>query len=279
MPCPYEILGLSTSCTFQEVKSRYIKLAKSHHPDKLSSDLSQEQRDEHEDMFKKFTDSYRQIEEQEQRRGGRDGEEPLLSEENWMDLWKSVFTDTMKEMRKRYHIIKIPVSLEEVHKKKKKRVEVFLQEVASPMYFRVNCGLFPKTTVMQAGHIIKVMFDILPHDTYHLDNIIGTYDLYTHCELTWREYLTGTVRELTYLDGSVLHVDIASCMDRTKPIVFQEKGLWGVGDLYVSLDVVAPSHEEWRAVEQDDQQKIIETLDALYSGAGPRKVFKNNVTF
>ncbi|AET38107.1 protein-transporting protein SEC63 Ecym_2374 [Eremothecium cymbalariae DBVPG len=61
---PYELLGIGTSATEREVRSSYRKLSVKFHPDKLSKDLSQEERLQLEEQYVLITKAYKALTEE-----------------------------------------------------------------------------------------------------------------------------------------------------------------------------------------------------------------------
>ena len=59
--CYYEILGLARTCTGDEVKGAYRKLAKEHHPDRNPGDHTAEHR------FKEVSEAYEVLKDQDKR--------------------------------------------------------------------------------------------------------------------------------------------------------------------------------------------------------------------
>lgn len=252
LPNPYDNLGLDPSSTCVQVKARYIKLAKQHHPDKLPPSLSDEERQHHEEKFKEITAAYRQIQESH---GG--------SDEDTISMWKRVFHDTVTEIKKRYHTVHVPVTLEEVHARKSKKLELFLRGMTDPVYLRVNCGMYPKCSMIHEGHLIRVKMDLQPHTVYHLDNVLGTNDLYSSCDIHWHEYLQGLDTFIPWCDGrSSISLNIPAFARLDVPLVFEEKGLWGEGNLYVKLRLVPPDSELWQNLEGGLKETILNGLDA-----------------
>jgi hypothetical protein len=264
---PYKVLGLAYGATMQEVKVQYMKLAKAHHPDKLHG-VSEEEKKAHEDIFKKVTCAYRAIEELQSSKGPTDeGYNGLWESHGWSDwatVWKTVFKDTMTEMRRRLHVIKVPVTLEDVHECRKKKLEVFLRDIAEPIYIRVDCGLWPKTSIVtDDGYIIKVRFILLEHKVYHLDNLLGTVDLYTDCDITWCEYLSGLNTHIQWCDAkTTINIVVPAFCNLDIPLMFSNKGLWGKGALYVRMRLIPPIENKWQQLETEKKNLVIAALDA-----------------
>jgi DnaJ-class molecular chaperone len=91
---PYEILGLPLNTEFNEVRARYFYLARTHHPDKLGSNVSEEEKKKREEYFKNITVAYHEIDKRHKNGGGAGGWEGgygSVSEEfNLNDIWRQV---------------------------------------------------------------------------------------------------------------------------------------------------------------------------------------------
>ena len=242
---PYDTLGVPNGASFPEVRAAYIKLAKLHHPDKLNETDNLE---EHEEYFKRITLAYKKIENKEKHGdvGDWDGDGEVGVGEDWGAIFKKIFKQAVSEIKKLYHSIEVPVSLEEIQNKKVKKLEIFLRDIEGPVYVKVNCGEWPSTTLIHDGYVIKTRFALKDHAIYHLDDILGTRDLYTTCELTWAEYLTGARCSILWCDGKTkISMIIPEFHDVELPIVFKGRGLWGQGDLYVKLHITPPPKVVW----------------------------------
>eukprot|EP01064_Diplonema_japonicum_P021569 TRINITY_DN3113_c0_g1_i1.p1 TRINITY_DN3113_c0_g1~~TRINITY_DN3113_c0_g1_i1.p1 ORF type:complete len:500 (+),score=111.53 TRINITY_DN3113_c0_g1_i1:41-1540(+) len=64
----YKILFVSRTADTQEIKKAYRKLAMIHHPDKLAGDLSPEEIEKAEDLYKDISESYQVLSDKEKRR-------------------------------------------------------------------------------------------------------------------------------------------------------------------------------------------------------------------
>ena len=261
---PYNVLGIPQGAAFTEVRAAYIRLAKAHHPDKLQHAVDIEA---HEEEFKRVTMAYKKIESREKHGGTADwapGIDDLGGGQDWATIFKKIFRQAVSEINKRYHLIEVPVKLEEIHNKKIKKLEVFLRDMNDAVYVKVNCGKWPETTIMHEGHIIKIRFSLKHHDVYHLDDILGTHDLYTTCHLTWAEYLTGTASNILWCDGKTrMLIDIPPLCDADLPIILKNRGLWGDGNLYIKIHIKHPSVMVWDSMPVSDKKTLIELLATL----------------
>jgi DnaJ-class molecular chaperone len=248
----YEVLGLRPDASFADVKAAYIKLAKKHHPDKLQN-VNVEELKAHEEMFRRVTMAYRQIEGEH-----KSSESPEID-------WKTIFKRVVKDVMSNIHRISVPVTLEEVHNKKTKKLEVFLKSSSTPVYVRVSCGDFPKTLVTHGTHIIRVNFSLQDHKVFQLDDILGTHDLYTKLRITWADYLQGTEVSLIWCDGiTIIPVVVKPFSEVDVPMAYYNKGLWGQGVLYISIDIVPPTEHQWNNIDPAHREKILGGLNEAH---------------
>lgn len=264
---PYDILGLSYPCTKEDIKQRYRELAKLHHPDKLSH-LSEEERKEHEEHFKKISVSYKLLMENDFSETSKTEWKGLWGYmDQWMkdpemlrnmsDLLKKV-VDVAKEYKKQKgseHFIKCEVTLEEVHLQKEKKLRLFLHQIEEPVFILVNCGKYPTylyTHITPQGKtlFIHLEFILKEHDVYYIDDVFSKNDLLAEIQLTLEEYMMGGERSLVYLDGSVFTVSFPRAS--LDVIVIENKGLFEQGVLRVVPRVILPTLEEISKVDLKD---------------------------
>ena len=270
MGCPYAVFGLKPDASLADVKSCYIKLAKTHHPDKLAACTSDAERLEHTEKFRRATMAYRSIEDtlkhgKNSSAFNYDGNDWWGSGGGGLDEWIKVFRDVFDEMKKRYHKIEVPVTLRQVHKRKVRKLEIFLRDCEDPVYISINCGEYPyTTTIADGGRIIKIKFILKEHEIYHLDNIIGNRDLFANCNMEWHEYIHGGVKTMTWIDGkTVIDIHIPPFAILEIPLVFTRRGLWGEGNLYVSLKLQHPTQAAWNLLAENDKKDMIRILSLL----------------
>ena len=280
MGCPYAVFGLTPDASLADVKSCYIKLAKAHHPDKLAACTNDAERLEHTEKFRRATLAYRCIEDTLKHGGGGGGlggckfasfGNDSTSTDWWgsggggLDEWIKVFRNVFDEMKKRYHSIEVPVTLRQIHKRKVRRLEIFLRDCDDPVYISVNCGEYPNTTtIADEGRIIKIKFVLKQHEIYHLDNIIGNRDIFATCSIQWHDYIQGALKTMTWIDGkTIIDISIPPFADLEIPLVFTGRGLWGEGNLYVSLKVQYPLQAAWNLLAENDQKDMVRLLTLL----------------
>lgn len=277
---PYHILGLTYPSTKEEIRSRYLELAKKHHPDKLNH-LPEDEKKVHEETFKKITVAYELLNKQEfhntshgEWKGMWSYMENFMNDPNMLrnmgDLLKNV-VDIAREYKKQKgseHHIKVEVSLEEVHLRKEKKLRLFLKNIQEPVFINVDCGCYPSflytyITPNDKTLFIHLDFVLKNHDTYVLDELFESYDLVTEVNITLYDYFIGGQKSLTYLDGSLIHYTFPPyCLE---PILIEKKGLYEKGTLRILLKVCVPTKEEILKVDLKTIEKITKYLKQLYS--------------
>lgn len=301
----YKVLGVNRTASLQQVRARYYELAKIHHPDKLQN-ISDEEKQRHEDIFKGITVAYSKIECDKKLEANTsynvNGSMPDISNtpihpDEWRTVWnemesifnkpgiwntmKDIVKDTLKDvavkglqkLANRHHV-KIPVTLEEVHAKKQKKVRLFLTNIHDPVYIIIDTGDYP---LVELAHsicidgittIITIVAELtlLPHAVYTFDDLLESWDLFTTVRVTWIDYIQGKTLELPYIDSSSIHVDIVPFTHYIAPITFSERGLCGLGDLYVSVELQPPdcTHTIWDDITPEKKQICIESLRCMY---------------
>uniref|UniRef100_A0A6C0CTN1 J domain-containing protein n=1 Tax=viral metagenome TaxID=1070528 RepID=A0A6C0CTN1_9ZZZZ len=277
---PYHILGLSYPSTKEEIRSRYLELAKKHHPDKLAH-LSEEERKAHEETFKKISVAYELLNKKEfnntsqcEWTGIWSYMENFMNDPNMLrnmsDLLKNV-VDIAREYKKQKgseHHIKIEVSLEEVHLRKEKKLRLFLKNIQDPIFITVDCGCYPSflythITPNEQTLFIHLDFVLKQHDTYVLDDLFEPYDLVTEVNVTLYEYFTGGQKSLIYLDGSLINYTLLPYS--LNHILIENKGLYEKGTLRILTKICVPTKEEIAKVDLKTLEKIINNLKLLYS--------------
>lgn len=287
---PYVILGLPKTASFEQIRARYKQLAKQHHPDKWSRiDSNSDEFRYHEEEFKKITVAYHLLEQ-----GKHDGigdEQKPRSKEDWNTIWKkmedllakknimghlsNLFKATMEEVGKttvKQHYFTVPVSLEEITMKKRKKIRLFLKEDPDPFYITFPCDAFPKyeTTVIKKGMILNVVLHLnaLPHELYEVDEIIeGELDLFCTLRLNLWDYFNGKQLQWKHLDGRMVDVEIPPLCGKTQGHLWTKMegyGLLGKGALYITLEWNMPSQNDWINLKLQEQEIFLNSLNKLY---------------
>ena len=287
MDCSYKVLGLEPNVSFSVVRNRYIELAKTHHPDKLSGATEAERRDK-EEYFKSVTVAYHRLEQRHKN--------PAVSFEDiedchdWRSVWESlidnsdlitaifdVATKAAAKYKQRattqHHQVTVPITLEEVHMSKEKKLRLFLKGVEDPIYITVNCSYKMAKDgyvmeVKEGSVIITIEFQLKDHPVYSIDqemiDVLDELDMYANVTYTLSEYFTGVAQTLRYLDGTDVVFYIPPFCATDVPITVRGKGLCGKGDLIIRPTLLLPKPALWDKMEQDEQDKYLNLLNALY---------------
>jgi DnaJ-class molecular chaperone len=266
MTCPYSILGLEDTAPFNEVRSRYIQLAKKHHPDKLAG-KTQEEIQENEDRFKDITNAYHKI------LNKNDNEN--VDYEDWVnkiwiffkdpEVWESM-KDMMEKISKKHnkHIITVPITLEEIYTKKNKKLRLFLKDVKEPIFCEIDCSRYPGYRYYHNNEIIiDFAMVIKKHSIFRHDNLLNMWDLYTTIKISIYEYVNGIELNINYLDNNNLLIKIPPFCDFNKVLVEKGKGLSNKGDLHICYELSFPSENKWKELNDNQKCEILNALKSL----------------
>jgi DnaJ-class molecular chaperone len=300
---PYKILEVPHGTPFAEVRIKYYKIARTHHPDKFIG--TDEEKLHNEEYFKKVTVAYRRIEVAEQ--NGTNIDENTFngifgfgssnfnytdySKDEWRNVWssvesffnkpevwtcmKNIITDTLKEVAtkvyQKHHAVTLSLKLEEIYAEKTKKLRLFLNNIPEPVFINVNAANFPHKIVKHAtlsnGQEIEINVDCIAieHELYQYDNILGTDDIYTTFQVTLSEYILGKKLTLRYLDGNDISINMLPFGDLSKSICIPKKGLRkNKGNLYICINITLPDKELWDSQTIDFKEKLLKSLNALY---------------
>jgi len=291
---PYDILQLPRETPFADVRIKYYKIARTHHPDKFIGTDEEKQRNE--DYFKKVTVAYRDIELHGDAAGGHftsdffsgKGESNIS---DWRTVWssvdtffsrpevwasmKTIITDHLKDVAtktfQKYHTVSVPLKLEDVHVEKIKKLRLFLNHIPEPIFLNVNASNFPHsikkhTTLVENGQELEITlnFELRDHPLYTYDSIFGTDDLHARIVITLSEYILGKRCTISYLDGTNIVVNILPFTDLTTSICIPNKGLRkNKGNLYIFVEVTLPDKDLWNMQSIGFKEKLLNSLNAL----------------
>lgn len=275
MEDPYDILCISRTASFAEVRQRYIELAKLHHPDKLHH-ISEEEKKEHEKYFKKVTGAYQRISDIHNGKANKNSYYTNINDNNensdeWRNIWNSVenfLKEQMKTMfektpEKQIHIFRLPVTLEDIYNKKIKKVELILRNQNTPIYLRVNCNEYPEALIQNNGKMYRCKMILQEHKLFTIDNCMN---LCYKCEITMKEYINGSNKIIKYLDLSDIIIDIEP-FSKLEEIIIHNKGLLENTSLIIKINLSLPSKELWDKLdnhEKMDMQNSLNQINALF---------------
>lgn len=288
---PYDVLGVPRDAPFHEVRAQYFRLARRHHPDKLGA-VSEEERCRNENIFKEITNAYDTIE--NAHKHGEGSPTTMRGEVDWRTVWarveglfqrpdvwdcmRRVLKDTVEDVvaqvaekrrkERLVHTIHMPITLEELHQGKKKKLQLFLNQVKQPVRIVVDCHSYPRATfeemIDSEIHTIHIHMDLKEHALYRFDELIpGRWDLYATVHVSWLDFMQGKALTLPDMAGGDICIDIPVMPRMDVPIVMPNQGVAGRGDLYVILEWALPTPQQWAKIREDDKKNFVNILNAL----------------
>lgn len=297
---PYDVMDLPRSATLAQVRAKYYELARLHHPDKMPN-ASDQERAEHEEIFKRITCAYSSIEREKtltdsnthtNNAGSSFDFNADVDVDDWRSVWnhiehickspgvwdamKGIVKDTIKDVAVKgleklsnTHHVTLEVTMEEVHVKKQKKVRLFLNNMKDrdPLYVVVDIGEYPYTEIKHAldsrrNITICVDMKLKKHPIYNFDDILDSWDVFARVQITWVDYIMGKRFTLPYLDGTTVDIDVQPFDDYGLPIEFAGMGLCGLGNMYVSVELNSPKCKN--EMSEADRDILISSLKQLY---------------
>jgi len=178
------------------------------------------------------------------------------------DISSSV--DTNSDDEDDEHTFKLAVSLDEVQKRKTRKVRLFLQNYPKdPILVHVDFDKFPEMIDYHVVHGTKhkVIIEMVPkkHSVYYWDPLLGGWDLYTTVPISIYEYFTGCTKTIPRLGGEPeepLMLQVPAFVGLKSPIVYENMGLRGKGNLYVMIEVVLPTKNNWEILKEEDSDTM-----------------------
>lgn len=308
MKDPYAVLEISPGASREDIKQAYHRLAKLHHPDRWSGKaVSPEELHQHQETFKNITVAYHLLMDND-----TTDMPSSQSSGSWDDLWKR-----MEDVLKRRHVLEplshflkmtfhqlrrpretppvsthehsftIPVSLEDIHQGKRKKVRLLLKNDPEPIYLSVMCDRYPlyETSVIRPDgttHSLTLVLYPKTHPTYTVDYVAADeepvddtsgFNLYRAIPMSLLDFFQGKHVEWLHLDGHSEHhwippflggeTDAADIGYSNLWKKLPQKGLLGKGDLYLTLEWRFPTESEWGSLTSAEKDAFILILKQL----------------
>lgn len=270
---PYDILGISPNDSLETLKAKYKELARQNHPDKLHG-LSEQDRKEREEYFKKVTVAYHTLWAHMKERTVKDagsygshetGLQELMKQwhrvyENMSKVtdWGTIFKNTLHDVASilKRHTIHIPVRLIEIHELRKKKVRIFLREVEEPIFVDVDCSRFPSgfTTshIDRHGYHHSIRIELFVEEK-DMDCWIGDdHHVHENIYISWSEYVHGTEKIIPSFQGQQATIKIPPFAGEDYEIQMTGWGILG-RDWIIHILCRPPLKEEW----ETERQKLL----------------------
>ncbi len=276
---PYKILGVSDQASKEDIKKAYREIALSCHPDKLMNISDQSEKDKKIDRFKQATMAYERLSSDDPYDANTTGTEyDDYSWKSWQHIWNDILGEKLDAFIKTkikprddqdpslVHNIKFEVTYDEIRTNSKKKLRLILVDIDEPIYINVLCGSFPKIVRQYTDDNDRdhdIIINMIIKKTADYDHIIlenGCIDLITTVEIDLTEYILGCQKEVLYVDGNMLHVDIPPFQKEYYEIA--DKGLLG-GSLILNVSLKYVEKDMWQNLSEKDKVEMIRILRDL----------------
>ena len=115
--------------------------------------------------------------------------------------------------------------------------------------------------LVPSGRPIFIYIDNNKYDNFdHIESKYGPIDLITTADISLEEYLLGCSKEIQYIDGKMMDINIPAFQKEYYEI--QGKGLFN-GSLIINLCVKNIEKENWDNISNEDKAEMIRILKTL----------------
>lgn len=286
---PYDILGIPRNSSKDIVKKKYREIALSCHPDKLTNINDEQEKSKKIQKFKEVSIAYDII------INDKYYEDQEVSFTDWNDIWSTFFdqdntSDILKDVffdvadsfinnniksksyynpkkgEKHLHEMNLHVSFSEVRNNTKKKLRLILTDIDEPVFVDIYCGSYPRVIKEYIGdddieHEIIINMRFKDQENFeYICNQNDSVDLITSINISLYDYLVGCSKEICYIDGQSLTVDI--CKFENNYVKLDGYGLNG-GILYVNLIIEAIEKKKWELLCDVDKSNMVRITKLL----------------
>lgn len=292
----FQILGISSTSTNEEIKRAYKEIALSCHPDKLTNMPDGEEKQKKIDRFKEATIAYNFL----TSKSNEYSDDSIYDDinwndiSNWKDIWYGIFTnnsetkdiirDTFVDIANSFiqskifpkesnankiqHNLNVEITYKELLLNAKKKLRLVLVDIDVPIFVDLSCGCFPKavkeyTDDDDKEHEIIINMVIKKQDNF--DHIYsektGTIDIITTIEITLLEYILGGQIQVPYIDGNSLSIQLPVFQNDLYEI--PKMGIKN-GSLIVNISIKNPTEFGWNKLSDTDKDTMVRFLKKIY---------------
>jgi DnaJ-class molecular chaperone len=176
------------------------------------------------------------------------------------------------------HNIELPVNINDIYSDKKKKLELILKNVKEPIMIDIYCGCLnsksPFPTIIKQyidddgkEHEIIISLKITKNNKHkilkkyrHIICENGSIDLITTIEISLLEYLTGTKKNIVFIDGSIININIPAF--ECDKIIKRKYGL-NNGNLIINIYLKNIIQSEWNKLDNDSKDNVIRILKTI----------------
>jgi len=276
----YNILGLKSGASKEDIKKAYKDIALSCHPDKLVNLDDNDTKNAKIEKFKMATIAYNNLMNNTEAVEAEDWD---LNDLSWKDilddlLQEDIVKDTIKTLADSFffrknqkeltfeHNVSVEVSYSEVLYNFKKKLRLILVDINEPLFIDINCGNFPKVIKEyydDVDNLHEITINMTLKNQEPFEHIIlenGYIDIILNIEIPLVNYIIGYTKEIEYIDGSTMLIEIPSFQKDFFEI--PKKGIKG-GALYLNISIKYIDKEKWENLAQLDKDIMIRLMKMI----------------
>jgi hypothetical protein len=276
----YEILGLKSNATKDEIKKAYKEIAITCHPDKLMHITDEVEKEKRIDKFKKATIAYNKLSGSSVSDNIDINDDSFWASDIFMDVAKMFINNNIhprayynpveKSIEERIvHKVKLDVSYIDILNNAKKKVRLILVDIAEPIFIDIYCGKFPLVTKEYIDdddieHDIIIEMTIKKKDADgDIDHMIlssGAIDLIKTVDITLKEYILGYTKNILYIDSMQIPIVVPAFQKEYYEV--PNKGILG-GSLILNICIKYIEKNAWYNFTENDKVEMLRLLDIL----------------
>lgn len=168
------------------------------------------------------------------------------------------------------HNITLPLSYNDLYNTKKKKLQIILKNIKEPFNISILCSkefpLLSRQYIDDNGieHDIELKMILKNNDKFNYTHNIrksGFIDLFTNIDINLYDYILGSNKKITYIDGNDIDFKINS-FDLNN-IILENKGLLG-GDLIISVNLNNLDSSDLNKLTNKEKIKFIRYVEKIY---------------
>jgi DnaJ-class molecular chaperone len=231
----YNILGIDSSATEDEIRRAYFKLSLKYHPDKCNG------RDEE---FKKINNAYQIL------KNNKNNQLYFYNYFNFIYILIYLYINQNKNLK-----LDLDITLDELYTGKVKKIVVNVkrQDIFKKINIYISLLNYEnKYLLKKLGDNnlsdIEININILEHSIIKIDNVLNKFDLYIDKDINLYEYYYGLKETLLYLYDEKIDLDLDFRNGLTH--IIKNKGLpyytdeLKRGNLYIYFKIRYPLHKQ-----------------------------------